>query len=260
MTVKTKELLSEMAEALYQKKAVLLTGNTGVGKTYLAKKISEQLSKNEYSCFPASKDQTVNVEIISCHNSVTYEDVVGGITAGTESDKIVFEYKDKILLETIIKAATDYKVGKGTKYVLIMDDLQRNDVSTLIGDAVDAIGTEGEDVKICLNSGMAVEIPPNFYIIGTYNPTETGAIPLSSNLIRKFYVREILSDIEYITEDLETENAIYYDQVRSLVLNYLDMQYRLSTYDQNRYFLGHGYFSGDNVSLKIKNYDKLSFN
>ena len=95
MTVKTKELLSEMAEALYQKKAVLLTGNTGVGKTYLAKKISEQLSKNEYSCFPASKDQTVNVEIISCHNSVTYEDVVGGITAGTESDKIVFEYKDK---------------------------------------------------------------------------------------------------------------------------------------------------------------------
>ena len=252
MTVKTKELLSEMAEALYQKKAVLLTGNTGVGKTYLAKKISEQLSKKEYSCFPASKDQTVNVEIISCHNSVTYEDVVGGITAGTESDKIVFEYKDKILLETIIKAASDYKVGKGTKYVLIMDDLQRNDVSTLIGDAVDAIGTEGEDVKNCLNSGTAVEIPPNFYIIGTYNPTETGAIPLSSNLIRKFYVREILSDIEYITEDLETENAIYYDQVRSLVLNYLDMQYRLSTYDQNRYFLGHGYFSGDNVSLKIR--------
>ena len=97
MTVKTKELLSEMTEALYQKKAVLLTGNTGVGKTYLAKKISEQLSKNEYSCFPVSKDQTVNVEIISCHNSVTYEDVVGGITAGTESDKIVFEYKDKII-------------------------------------------------------------------------------------------------------------------------------------------------------------------
>lgn len=252
MTVKTKELLSEMTEALYQKKAVLLTGNTGVGKTYLAKKISEQLVKSEYSCFPASKDQDVKVEIISCHNSVTYEDVVGGITAGTESGKMVFEYKDKILLETIIKAAADYKVGKGTKYVLIMDDLQRNDVSTLIGDAVDAIGLEGEDIRLCLNSGMVVDIPPNFYIIGTYNSAETGAIPLPSNLIRKFYVREILSDIEYITEDLETENAVYYDQVRSLVLNYLDMQYRLSTYEQNRYFLGHGYFSGDNVSLKIR--------
>ena len=61
MTVKTKELLSEMAEALYQKKAVLLTGNTGVGKTYLAKKISEQLSKNEYSCFDGYSVETFNV-------------------------------------------------------------------------------------------------------------------------------------------------------------------------------------------------------
>lgn len=77
MTVKTEELLSEITEALYQKKAVLLTGSTGVGKTYLAKRISEQLSKSEYSCFPSSEDQRVNVEIISCHNSVTYEDVVG---------------------------------------------------------------------------------------------------------------------------------------------------------------------------------------
>ena len=68
----------------------------------------------------------------------------------------------------------------------------------------------------------------------------------------KFYTREILSDIEYITEDEKAENAIYYDQVRSLILNYLDIQYRLSTYDQNRYFLGHGYFSGDNVSMKMK--------
>lgn len=252
MTIKTKELLSEITEALYQKKAVLLTGNTGVGKTYLAKKISEQLSKSEYSCFPASKDQSVNIEIISCHNSVTYEDVVGGITARAESGKMVFEYKDRILVETIIRASTDYKMGKGTKYVLIMDDLQRNDVSTLLGDAVSAIGSEGTESKLYLNSGIAVEISPNFYIIGTYNATEVRATNLSNDLMRRFYVREILSDIEYITEDSEEENAVYYDQVRSLVLNYLDMQYRLSTYDQYRYFLGHGYFSGNDVSLKIR--------
>lgn len=241
-----------MTDALFEKKAVLLTGNTGVGKTYLAKKISEKLVERKYSCFPSSKDQTVNVEIISCHNSVTYEEIVGGITADTDSGKMFFEYKDKIFLETIIRAAVDYNEGKGTKYVLIMDDLQRNDVSTLIGDAVNAIGLEGEEEKLCLNSGMIVEIPPNFYIIGTYNAAETGAILLPSDLISKFYVREILSEIEYITEDLETENAVYYDQVRSLVLNYLDMQYRRSTYDQSRYFLGHGYFSGNNVSLKIR--------
>ena len=133
-----------------------------------------------------------------------------------------------------------------------MDDLQRNDVSTLVGDAINAIGSEGKETKLYLNSGSAIMVPPNFYVIGTYNATEAGAIALSSDLMRKFYVREILSDIEYITEDSEAENAVYYDQVRSLVFNYLDMQYRLSTYNQNRYFLGHGYFSGDNIALKIR--------
>ena len=46
---------------------------------------------------------------------------------------MIFEYKDKILIETIEKALEDYRIHKGTKYVLIMDDLQRNDVSILFG-------------------------------------------------------------------------------------------------------------------------------
>lgn len=252
MTEKTEQLLSELTEALYDKKALLLTGTTGVGKTFLAKKIAENLKKKEYSHNGSSLNEVVNVEIISCHNSVTYEDVVGGITADTESGKMVFKYKDKILIETALKASRDYKDGKGSKYVLILDDLQRNDVSALLGEAINAIGSEDSDTKLYLNSGTVVDITPNFYIIGTYNATETGAISLSSELMGKFYTREILSDIEYITDDVKTENAIYYDQVRSLILDYLDMQYRLSTYDQNRYFLGHGYFRGDDVHLKIR--------
>lgn len=112
MTVKTEDLLSEITEALYQKKAVLLTGSTGVGKTYLAKRISEQLSKSEYSCFPSSEDQRVNVEIISCHNSVTYEDVVGGISADTESGKMTFEYKDKFFLKQSLKLLRITKKAK----------------------------------------------------------------------------------------------------------------------------------------------------
>lgn len=235
-----------------KKKAVLLTGNTGVGKTYFAKKIAEQLAKKEYSCFPANSEQSVKTEIISCHNSVTYEDIVGGITTSTDSGRMVFEYKDKILIETLIEASKAYNSGKGTKYVLIFDDLQRNDVSSLLGDAISAIGAETEVRKIYLNFGTEVDITPNFYIIGTYNSTEIGAVPMANEIWGRFYVREILSDIGYITEDSESENAIFYDQVRSLIINYLDMQYRLNTYEQNRYLLGHGYFSGNEIKLKIK--------
>ncbi|MBD5510078.1 MAG: AAA domain-containing protein [Lachnospiraceae bacterium] len=252
MTMKTEQLLLELTRALFEKKAVLLTGNTGVGKTYLAKKIAEQLSKKEYSHFPANSEQSVKIEIISCHNSVTYEDVVGGIISSTDSGRMVFEYKDKILIETLIAASKAYNSGKGTKYVLIFDDLQRSDVSSLFGDAVSAIGAETEVRKIYRNSGVEIDVTPNFYIIGTYNATETDVVPIANEILRKFYIKEILSDIEYITEDNGSENAIFYNQVRSLIMNYLDMQYRLNTYEQNRYLLGHGYFCGNDVTLKIK--------
>ena len=252
MTVKTEQLISEITDALFEKKAVLLTGNTGVGKTFLAKRVAEQLEDKKYSCCPSSPDQKIVLEIVSCHNSVTYEDVVGGITADTASGKMTFEYKDKILVEMLLKASEAYGAGKGSKYVLIMDDMQRNDTSSLLGDAVAAVGAENNSGVIYLNTGRSVTIPPNFYIIGTYNPNEVGAIAMPNGLLGRFYTREILSDIEYITDDTESENAIYYEQVRGLIFNYLDMQYRLSTYEQNRYLLGHGYFSGDGVVLKIK--------
>ena len=252
MTVKTEKLLSEITEALFEKKAVLITGNTGVGKTFIAKKAISELSKKEYSCFTESADQSVVTEIVPCHNSVTYEDIVGGISAGTESGRMSFKYTDKILVETIIKASEAYREKRGTKYVLLFDDMQRSDISSLLGDAVGAVGAESEQVKLHLNSGTTVEITPNFYIVGTYNSAETGAIPLSNELYGRFYVREILSDIEYITDDKESENAILYDQVRNLVMNYLDMQYKTSTYEQNRYLLGHGYFDGKDTILRIK--------
>ena len=252
MTVKTEKLLSEITEALFEKKAVLITGNTGVGKTFLAKLAISEMRKKEYSCFPESTDQSVVTEIIPCHNSVTYEDIVGGISAGTESGRMSFKYTDKILVETIMKASKAYHEKRGTKYVLLFDDMQRSDITSLLGDAVGAVGTESERVKLHLNSGTTVEVTPNFYIVGTYNAAETGAIPLSNELYGRFYVREILSDIEYITDDKESENAIFYDQIRGLVLNYLDMQYKTSTYEQNRYLLGHGYFNGNDAVLKIK--------
>lgn len=252
MTGKFEMLLSEMTDALFEKKAVILSGNSGVGKTFLAKKMAEQLGKKEYSCFPENKEQEVKTEILSCHNSVTYEDVIGGITADTDMGRLAFEYKDKILIEILLKAAQDYKAWKGTKYVLILDDMQRNDISSLIGDAVDCIGAESGIRKIHLNTGTTVDITPNFYLIGTYNAAETGAIAIANDLMGRFYVRELLSDIEYITEDRESENAVFYDQVRSLVMNNLDMQYRISTYEQNRYLPGHGYFAGTEIAIRIK--------
>ena len=69
MTVKTEDLLSEITEALYQKKAVLLTGSTGVGKTYLAKRISEQLESASGQDTEAQQSLIENQSKIAEHST-----------------------------------------------------------------------------------------------------------------------------------------------------------------------------------------------
>ncbi|MCF0133905.1 MAG: AAA family ATPase [Blautia sp.] len=252
MTKKSEDLLQELTEALFTRKALLLSGNTGVGKTFLSKKTANNLIEKKYNLFNPSDSGEVIVELVSCHNSVTYEDLVGGISVSTDGGKISFNYKERVLLDMLTRAESDYQKHKDNRYVLILDDIQRNELSSLLGDAIDAIGAESENKSISLNNGKKMNVPPNFYVIATCNPTENGAVQLSTGVLSKFYVKEILSDIEYITEDKDSRNAIFFDQVRSLVMNNLDMQYRQSTYEQNRFVLGHGYFSGEDVDLKVK--------
>lgn len=252
MTEKTKQLIEEITECLFENKAVLLTGTSGVGKTFVAKQVVNRLCLREYSCHPESSEQSVQTEIVSCHSGISYEDLVIGITPITEGGKMLFEYKEKTIVRFLAKAARDNSIGSGTKYVLLLDDIQRCEISDLLGDAVSIIGAKGDKRSIHLNSGATIEVPPNFYIIGTYNPHEDGAVELNNQILGRFYTREILSDINYITEDTQSESARIYNQVRALVVNNLDIQHKTSAYEQKRYILGHGYFAENNILMRIK--------
>jgi len=252
MTTKSEALLDELADMLYEKKAVLLKGNSGTGKTYMARKLAERLGAAEYNLFGGSAPGDVKTEIIACHGSMTYEDIVSGITVSAAQGHMTFEYKDRLLLETLKAAAEDYEKRQEVRHVLIFDDIQRSGFSSLLGDAIGAVGAEGRPARLLLNDGTAVSIAPDFYVIATYNPSETGAASSDSTLLAKFYTKEILSDIAYMTEDPECESAVWYDQVRALVLRYLDMQYRTDFYEQNRYLPGHGCFSDRALGYQMR--------
>lgn len=137
----------------------------------------------------------------------------GFLQTGKYSDVAAVEWLKPQVNTLIRRLETKWGVKDAKERVmhfLLFDDMQRSDISSLLGDAVGAVGTESEQVMLHLNSGTTVEVTPNFYIVGTYNSAETGAIPLSNELYGRFYVREILSDIEYITDDKESENAVLY--------------------------------------------------
>ena len=55
MTIKTKKLLDEMTDALFEKKSVLLTGNTGVGKYIWLKRFLKSWLKENIVAFRQAK-------------------------------------------------------------------------------------------------------------------------------------------------------------------------------------------------------------
>lgn len=236
MTKKTSGLLSELADSLKEKRALMLVGASGTGKTFLAKETSYRIVKSEEQ----------NVEQICCHSGIGYDDIVGGVSVNTDDGSIGFDYKDRILIRTIRKACKN----TSENYVLIVDDIQKCDLSDAFGEAIECIGNPGGHVS--LNNGEQISVPSNFYLIATYNPTDVGGSQLEPKILSHFFVREVLSDISYITDDDNSESAIWYSRIKNLFIKNLDMQYRFSTYEQRRYLPGQGYFSGNNVACRMR--------
>ncbi len=252
MTEKTQKLLTELTEALFEKKALLITGPSGVGKTFIAKKVISELRESKYNCNSRKKKQEVDVKIVPCHISLTYEDIVGGISVKTDSGKMSYKYIDKVLVETIKKASEAYHSKTGTKYVLLFDDMQRCDISSLLGEVIGILGNGDKCEQLFLNSGEAIEVTPNFYFVGTYNTSEKTPFLLPNDYYSLFYTKEVLPDIEYITTDKESSSALFYNRVCKIILNYLDIEFLTGPDSLQRFMPGHGYFDGSYITLRIK--------
>ena len=108
MTKKTDEFIKTSVQALYEKKAILFTGGAGVGKTYLAKKVANELVSPQYCYFSNGAPQDVRITIVSCNNNYSYEDFVGGISISIENKKLSFDYEDKLLIEILKEAAASF--------------------------------------------------------------------------------------------------------------------------------------------------------
>ena len=255
MTQKTDNLIKELTTMLLEQRAVIIVGNSGSGKTFLAKAVSERLKEKEFNFFSKFCNGQVAVEILSCQSHISYNDIVGGITPDIVDGKMEYNYQDSILIEMLLAASNDYFDKVDKKYVLILDDIQKIELSTVIGEAIEAIGKtfSGDDCsEVLLNSGKRITVPPNFYLIATYNGQESRAIPVNLGFMKRCYMKEVLSDITYVTDDASSSSTIWYENIKQIMFDYLDIQFKTTTYEQNRYMLGHGMFVEPGLNYRIK--------
>ena len=143
---------------LNKHKNIILAGPPGTGKTRKALQIAEWLTtsldhsvtlmeaidKDIFQGEPNVEDIS-QVKLIQFHPSYTYEDFVRGISTHAEGDRILYKVENKCLAKIAAEAALPENSSKA--YVLIIDEINRANLSSVLGELIYALEYRGKIVN-----------------------------------------------------------------------------------------------------------------
>lgn len=192
-----------LVQKLEYKKALILYGPPGTGKTYTAHELAKEILVRHYmKCFNKNRDFDTlkknldNLEndlrdhtsYLQFHINYNYEDFIAGQII--QNNSIVTQ---KGFIYTVVEKAKKAKDDNTEKpYVVILDEINRTDISRVFGELFTAIEKRGEDVTLTLpdpennNKSLVLNIPDNVYFIGTMNEIDFSLERVDFALRRRF--------------------------------------------------------------------------
>lgn len=202
----------------------ILYGPPGTGKTYSTTKrcveicvgtAINKLAEAEEVRFRRLRDEEKRVEFVTFHQSYGYEEFVEGLRPvagkseseagsghselsesplGASPEGFNLEVYDGVL-KRIAKRARNDEDGK--PYVLVIDEINRANISKVLGELVTLLEKDKRDggeneVSVTLPySGEPFTLPSNLYILGTMNTADRSIALLDTALRRRFEFREM---------------------------------------------------------------------
>jgi 5-methylcytosine-specific restriction protein B len=163
--------LTEVVDQINQSKQVIFYGPPGTGKTYIGKAIAYHL---------ASRD---NTEIIQFHPSFSYEDFFEGFRPiADDSGSVLLQKVDGPLK----RIAADARSNPDKKYALIIDEINRGNLSKIFGELYFLLEYRNEEISLMYSKTERFSLPDNLIFIGTMNTADRSIALVDSAIRRRF--------------------------------------------------------------------------
>src|SRR5690606_3930851 len=189
-------IISYYEDEKWSKVGTIKWGNDS-DEAALAKYVQQQLELEEQV---ESLKNTERLRILQFHPSYTYEDFVRGISTNTNGASIIYKATNRILVDMADKATLD----PTRNYILILDEINRANLSSVLGELIYALEYRGREVEsmYAVNNSNKISLPGNLYIIGTMNTADRSVGHIDYSIRRRFafvdLLPEKLTDIDKI--------------------------------------------------------------
>lgn len=248
-------------QALLFKKAVVFYGPPGTSKTYKAKELSSSYILNQYikdksrlvEYLANPEDITQNrIHHLQLHANYTYENFVGGYLL-KKGDTVLTPGSLMTICDKARKDLND-NIHLDIPHVLILDEMNRVDLSKLFGEVFSALEQRDYDISIGVED-LKINIPRNLHIIGTMNEIDFSVEQIDFALRRRFlwffygYRPERLRDIIHQKAN-DTSSKILKDDLERFYSNVNLLNTQIASREElgKMYEIGHAFF-GDIVAI-----------
>ena len=222
MALTGNERIKTIEKRLEKQNNIILTGAPGTGKTFLAQKVANSMAKEKE-----------RIDFVQFHPSYDYSDFVEGLRPIMNGKDIAFKRMDGKFKAFCTKAAKDKDVNH--KYVFIIDEINRGEISKIFGELFFAIdpdyrdgGPEEKKTFVKTQYHQIIEqkmddesiaqdypfkdgfyVPKNVFIIGTMNDIDRSVDSMDFAFRRRFAFFEITAeDSESIINNCNIDDGI----------------------------------------------------